>query len=143
MATSKADLVAKLTELTNSHWADEKEEALLLSVLGPLLTEWDADYKSALSGKSLRIFIKNEVPDLAIAQHSSKYAKVGVYPANKTFSYDSGAIQEKTQPTEADKLKKSRRAFYTFIEAISLFPDEDIKNVHIPTSVIIRLLEGK
>ena len=143
MAASKTELAEKITELTKKHWVDSKDEALLLSALGPKLSSWNADYKSILSGQSLRNFIKSEASDLTIAQHSTKYARVGVHPADKIFSYDTETIGAKTEPTQADKLKKSRRAFYTFIEEISDFPAEDIKGVHIPTSVIIRLLEGK
>jgi len=142
MANSKADLVGKINELALQHWGD-KGEALLLSVLGPHLTKWDADYKSILEGQSLRNFIKNEASELSIAQHSLQYAKVGVYPANETFSYDAEAAEAVTEPSAADKLRKSRSAFYTFIAAISEYSDEDIKDVHIPTRVIVRLLEGK
>jgi phenylpyruvate tautomerase PptA (4-oxalocrotonate tautomerase family) len=142
MTASKADLAKQITDLAKEHWKD-KPEALLLSVLGPKLKDWNEGYKSILNGQSLRNFIKNEASDLTIAQHSSAYARVGVFPANETFSYDTETVEAKAEPTKADKLKKSRRAFYTFIEAISDFPSDDIKGVHIPTSVIVRLLEGK
>lgn len=142
MAALKTDLVDKITELARAHWA-ETSEALLLSKLGPLLAETYADYKSTLSGQSLRNFIRDEAPDLMIAQHSLQYAKVGVHPSDKSFSYDTEVVEEKAEPTQADKLKESRRAFYKFIEAISDFPAEDINDVQIPTSVIVRLLEGK
>jgi len=142
MTASKADLAKQITDLARKHWKD-KPEALLLSVLGPKLKDWDESYKSILSGQSLRNFIISEASDLAIAQHSSAYARVGVYPESKTFSYDAENVEAKAEPTEADKLKKSRRAFYTFIEAISDLPSDDIKGVHIPTSVIVQLLEGK
>lgn len=142
MPASKAALAVKIAELANEHWSDASE-ALLLSKLAPLVAETYADYKATLNGQSLRNFIKTEAPELAIAQHSSQFAKVGVYPSDKTFSYDTEAVEAKAEPSQADKLKESRRAFYTFIKAIADFPPEDIKDVHLPTSVIVRLLEGK
>lgn len=142
MAATKEQLVAEILRLADQHWVSS-QEAILLSKLGPLLHEKYPDYKSTLNGQSLRNFIINEASDLSIAQHSAIFAKVGVYPAKQNFSYDTSPVEAKSSPTDADKVKASRRAFYTFIKAISELPEDDIKDLHIPTKVIVRLLEGK
>lgn len=142
MTNTRVDLVSRITALAQNHW-ETKKEAMLLSVLGPELTKWDSDYKSILNGHNLRKFIEDNAPALHIAHHSKQFARVGTYPAKETFSYDDPANLPKNEPTDADKLKKSRRAFYDFIHAISVCDPEDLRGVHIPTSVIVRLLEGK
>lgn len=88
-------------------------------------------------------FISHEVADLKIVKHPTQYAKIGVVPATADFSYEAADLAPAKAPTEQDKLRKSCRAFYGFIEAISEFPPDEIEAVNIPTRVIVRLLEGK
>lgn len=142
MAHSKEELTAKIIELSNVHWKVSLEP-LLLSRLGPDLTAAGFDYKEILEGQGLRHFIDKEVGELSIAQHPQQYAKLGVHPATESFSYTDVPVETKPETTEADKLRKSRRAFYGFIQAISELPTDEIKEINIPARVIVRLLEGK
>lgn len=142
MAHTKKDLASKIIELSIAHWK-EIPEPLLLSRLGPELKEAGFDYKSVLEGQGLRHFIDKDVSELTIAQHPEQYAKVGVHLATESFSYTDTPADTKPEPSDLDKLRKSRRAFYGFIEAISELPPEEIEGISIPARVIVRLLEGK
>lgn len=142
MAHTKKELGSKIIELTTAHWK-EVPEPLLLSRLGPELKEADFNYKLILEGQGLRNFIDKDVSELTIAQHPKQYAKVGVHLAAETFSYADTPADTKPEPSDLDKLRKNRRAFYGFIEAISELPPEEIEGILIPARVIVRLLEGK
>lgn len=142
MAHTKKNLADQIILLATKHWKD-KSEPLLLSRLGSDLDVAGFDYKKILKGLGIRQFISEEVSSLIIAQHPQQYAKVGVHPAAESFSYADAPVETKSEPTELDKLRTSRRAFYGFIQAISELPPEEIEDVHIPARVIVRLLEGK
>lgn len=142
MAHSKKDLANKIIELSAKHW-DDLPEPLLLSRLGPDLKAAGFDYKEILEGSGLRHFIDREVSELTIAQHPQQYAKLGVHPEDESFSFADAPVETKPKPTELDKLRKNRRAFYGFIQALSELPPEEIEDVNIPARVIVRLLEGK
>jgi hypothetical protein len=142
MAHTKKDLADKIVALATANWA-EVSQPLLLSRLGPDLKAKDFDYKEILDGQGLRNFIDKEVGELTVAQHPQQFAKVGVHPASQTFSYSDAIVEDKVESSEFDKLRKNRRAFYGFIQAISELPAEEIEGVNIPARVIVRLLEGK
>lgn len=142
MTHSKADLSAKIIKLTQTCW-DANAEPLLLSKLGPALKNDGFEYKSILSGQGLGSFISNEVNDLKIVKHPSQYAKIGVLPTVAEYSYEDCKAPATNEPTDQDQLRKNRRAFYNFIEAISNLPPEEIEGVNIPARVIVRLIEGK
>ena len=142
MANAKADLADKIVALSAEHWT-ETSEPLLLSRLGDALKTAGFDYKEILEGQGLRHFIDKEVGNLTVAQHPLQHAKVGVHPATESYSYANTPAEIKQELSEFDKLRKSRRAFYGFIEAISELPREDVEGVTIPARVIVRLLEGK
>lgn len=142
MTKTKSDLANKIFETANEHWKNNSE-AILLSVLGPKLTEWDPEYKSILSGSSLRQFIESHAQDVKIAQHPKQYARIGVYPASNNFSYENIGENSESSPDKYNVRYRNRQAFYHFINALSNLDDDDIKDIHIPVKVIIRLLEGK
>lgn len=142
MVHTKKDLTDKIVELAKANWK-ETSEPLLLSRLGPTLKAEGFEYKEILDGQGLRNFIDKEVAELTIAQHPQQYAKVSVHPAEEPFSYSSAPVEAKSEPSGLDKLRKNRRAFYGFIQAISELPPEEIESVNIPARVIVRLLEGK
>ena len=142
MAQTKSELSNEIINLTKSCW-DSSAEPLLLSNLGPALKSSGIDYKAILLEQGLGNFISHDIPDLKIIKHPTQYAKIGVVPATADFSYETAESAPAKEPTEQDKLRKSRRAFYGFIEAISELPPDEIEAVSIPTRVIVRLLEGK
>lgn len=142
MTNSKNDLKDEIIKISTEHWKNSNEP-LLLSQLGPDLKANDLDYKEILGGQGLRQFINTEISELAIAQHPHQYAKLGVHPAGESFSYTDAPVENRTEQTEQDKLRKNRRAFYGFIQAISDLPPEELEGVNIPARVIVRLLEGK
>lgn len=142
MTHTKIDLVNKIVELSTAHW-DKTSEPLLLSQLGPELKGAGYDHKEILHGEGLRHFIDKEIDDLTIAKHPQQRAKIGVHPASKEFSFPDALTKSAPELTALDKQRKNRQAFYGFVRAISDFPPEEIDDVHIPTRVIVRLLEGK
>ncbi len=142
MEETKKELAEKIKALAADNWKDTKEP-LLLSRLGLKLNELGFDYKKILEGRGLRHFVANEIRELTVVQHLSQYAKVGIHPENVSFSYADTPTKAKQEPSELDKLQKSRRAFNSFIQAISELPPEEIEGVSIPARVIVRLLEGK
>lgn len=142
MAHTKKNLADKIVELSVEYW--KKENApLLLSELGANLKTAGFDYKAILKLQGFRKFITNDVAEVTIVQHPTQYAKIGVLPASENFSYTDIPTPSKSEPSELDRLRKNRRAFYGFIEALSELPAEEIEGVSIPARVIVRLLEGK
>ena len=142
MVQTKKDLTERIVELAKENWQNTSEP-LLLSRLGSILKAEGFEYKETLDGQGLRNFIDNDVAELTIAQHPQQYAKVSVHPTEVSFSYSSAPVENKSEPSGLDKLRKNRRAFYGFIQAISELPPEEIEGVNIPARVIVRLLEGK
>lgn len=142
MAQSKSDLAKEIIRLTKECWSTNAEP-LLLSKLGPALKSGGFDYKAILLEQGLGSFITHEVEDLKVLKHPTQYAKIGVLPVDADYSYEASETAPAKAPTEQDKLRKNRRAFYGFIQAISELPPEEIEGVNIPTRVIVRLLEGK
>ena len=142
MEQTKKELKKGIEALAADNWKDTKEP-LLLSRLGLMLNEQGLDYKKILEGRGLLHFVKNEIPGQSVVQHPSQYAKVGIHPENESFSYADTPTKAKQEPSELDKLRKSRRAFNSFIQVISELPPEEIEGVSIPARVIVRLLEGK
>lgn len=142
MAHGKTELSAKIVELAKECWS-QSSEPMLLSKLGLALKNGGFDYKSILLEQGLGNYISHEVDELRIIKHPSQYAKIGVIPSDAEYSYEDSVTPPTNAPTEQDKLRKSRRAFYGFIEAISELPPEEIEAVNISTRVIVRLLEGK
>jgi hypothetical protein len=132
----------KISELALKHWKDNKKP-LLLSQLGPKLTENDIEYKTIIYPKGIARFISEEVKEVVIIKHPSQFAKVGIHPKGETFSYDNNNSADAEEVSDIERIRKSRRAFYGFIDAISDFPKEELSEISIPTTVIVRLLQGK
>ena len=142
MTQTKQDLAKKIVELTNQRW-NNSSEPFLLSQLGSVLEASGHDYKDIPDWQGLNSFVSNEIPDLRIVRHPAQHAKIGVYPATESFEFDDAPASVKREPSEAEKLRKRRRAFHGFIEAISELPPEEIEGLVIPARVIVRLLEDK
>ena len=140
----REELLAAIVKLVQDHW-DENSQPLLTSTLGVKLREKGLNYKDILQGGTLKAFLAKHSKEVGIAQDPVHHAKVGVFPAGKNYTF----------PTENDvslaiggeevgvDLKKSRGAFYAFIREISRLSRDEIDSIHIPTRVIVRLLEGK
>ena len=142
MQHTKEELADKIVELCTENWKKERTP-LLLSELGANLKDAGFDYKAILKLQGLRKFIADNAGKLAIVQHPTLFAKIGIIPTAKSFSYTDIPTLSKSEPSELDRLRKNRRAFYGFIEALSELPPEEIAGVSIPARVIVRLLEGK
>lgn len=142
MTISKEELSEKIAAHANAFWT-HNNEPLLLSKLGPELTNEGIDYKSVLLNQGLGNFITNDISELKLVKHPTQFAKVGVLPADKEYSFDRKGIVLEKVPSDLDNIRTSRRAFYSFIEALSKLPAEEIQSVNIPARVIVRLLEGK
>lgn len=142
MTLTKKDLAGRIIELTRQRWKDSRKP-LLLSQLGPVLKASGLDYAAIPDWPGLKSFVSNEVSDLQIVTHPTQHAKIGVYPAAENFEFPDAQASVTSEPSEAEKLRKNRRAFYAFIEAVSELPPEEIDGFDIPARVIVWLLQGK
>ncbi|WP_288943963.1 hypothetical protein [uncultured Roseovarius sp.] len=142
MTMNSGDLLKQIEELTIRHWNDH-HQPLLLSRLGSEILSEGIEYKEILEGSSLGEFIAQTSEKVRIVKHPQQFAKIGVVPTEETFEYPADTSQPAQNLEGQDRVKRTRRAFYNFIEAISDLPVEDIEKISIPTHVIVQLLEGK
>lgn len=137
-------LLTAILELVQDHWS-KNSQPLLTSTLGVQLREKGFDYKDILEGGTLKEFLARHSDKVEIAQHPVHHAKVGVFPAGENYAFPSeNDVSPAIEGEEVGvDLKKSRGAFYAFIREISRLNRDEIDSIHIPTRVIVRLLEGK
>ncbi len=146
IVSDKDTLVEAISNWTRDHWSAH-ESPLLMSTIGANLQNSGVDYKSFLEGASLLQFLRTQNTRVKVVQHSRQYARVGLVPPNMDYSFEEASESETSNEShasrDAEDLKRSRGAFYSFIREISKLPEEEIEQIHIPMKVIVRLLEGK
>lgn len=143
----KNKLIKAIEEETKAIW-DNQRKPWLLSDVGPFLTKKDIPYKDLISPLTLKKFVDGLDGRVKVVQHSSRRARVGLIPADKTYSFDE-EIQSVT-PTPHEQVSASRPpsrstkyAVINFLHAISTLDEADLDKIIIPTSVLAKLFKDK
>lgn len=130
------DLEAGLVTLVHEFWA-VNQKPLLLSNLPPLLTSNGlGDYKTVLSGSSLKSFV-NRVAGTATFQvvtHPVHKAKVGLIPSGSTYTF---TASEACATTQAPVTRPSRAT--ELLDLLGHLSPADLENVVIPVSILVKL----
>jgi hypothetical protein len=141
--TTRESLIASLATIAKSHW-QTKEQPVLLSNLPPLLAGNESGYKDFLGGQSLKQFIKDteteEGSQYKLVTHPSQSAKLGLAPLPEGTDFqfpEPGATSEQAVITD----RSSEKALLDFLKALKKLPAQDLVEVNIPVSVMVKMLK--
>lgn len=139
--TTRQSLIKSLTGIALMHW-ETKGVPVLLSNIPPLLLNGEPNYKEFLGSQSLKQFIKDtEIEDGAQYQlitHPTQSAKLGLVPLpdGASFKFEESSILE---PSISDR--SSEKALIDFLKALKKLPAQDLAEVHIPVSVLVKMMK--
>lgn len=143
---SVGELLDRIQAIVDENWTRRASPALL-SFIGSVLAKEGIDFKSHSPDGKLATFINLYKDRFVVKQHPVDKLVSGVIPAGCEYEFPapdiSRALPVPSDGTEDESLKKSRGALYTFIRELAKLPKAEANSVVIPTSVLIRLLEGK
>lgn len=138
--TTKESLIKVLAEISKSQW-QSKEQPVLLSNLPPLLAGEASDYKIFLAGKSLKQFIKEtegESSKYKLIEHPNQPAKLAILPNESIYKFPETLTTP--APTTAND-RSSEKALVDFLKELKKLPSQDIADVHIPISVLVKMMK--
>ena len=139
--TTQESLVKLLAKIAKAQW-DSKTQPVLLSNLPPLLAGDAPDYKDFLAGKSLKQFIKetegNAGNQYTLIEHPTQRAKLAILPTGVTYDFPEALTT--SEPTTAND-RSSEKALVDFLKALKKLPPQDISDVHIPVSVLVKMMK--
>lgn len=102
------------------------------------------DYKDFLAGKSLKQFIKETEIEVGsqykLVTHPSQSAKLGLapLPEGENFQFPETAVTPE-QTTVNDR--SSEKSLIDFLRALKKLPAQDLAEVKIPVSVLVKMLK--
>lgn len=135
------ELVDILSDITKRHWSTHKKP-LLLSSIPPLLVNQFQDYKIALSGRTLKRFVKEtenlEDSQYKYIEHPSQKAKVGLTPKEINYLFPEPTNSNEINPTF---LSDSEKSLINFLKALKNLSQEDQDKIHLPVSVIVNMIK--
>ena len=139
---TRESLIDVLTEIVKDHWKS-KNQAVLLSNLPPLFVSNGLAYRDVLGVKSLKSFIEetsNEGASYRLVVHPSQPAKLGVVPVPDGIHYQFPECNDITESVVIDN-RFSEKALMDFLKALKKLPSQDIENVDIPISVLVKMMK--
>ena len=139
--TTQESLIELLGKISKSQW-ESKAQPVLLSNLPPLLAGDEPNYKDFLAGKSLKQFIKETEGDAGnqyrLIEHPTQRAKLAILPHGVTYEFPE--MLTTPEPTTAND-RSSEKALVDFLRALKKLSPQDIENVHIPVSVLVKMIK--
>lgn len=147
MIETEADFLKKLSQIVMENW-QERRKPVLLSYVGTKLAADGIDYRQWSPDGKLASILKAHSEAFTYAASPYDALVAAVVPAGESFDWPEGGSQspkEAASVTEGnnERLKRSRGALYAFVRELSRLPKSEADSVIIPTSVLIRLLEGR
>jgi hypothetical protein len=147
VSKDKLTILTAIEGIVRIGW-EARKEPVLLSYIGSELKKSELDYRSVSPNGQLKLLISEASHLFTVISHPKMPLKIGALPSGAEFSYSaevSSSNNEDLHPVDdiSDKLKRSRGALYTFVRELAKMPKEEANSVIIPTSVLIRFLEGK
>ena len=140
------ELKAFLSEKALERWTIERKP-YLLSEAAPHFRELGKQFRSLLvNDVTLTRWAETHGDGLfSVVRHPVQKAKVGIIPAGEVYNFPEPITAQPatTAPEGASKeaLRHRRLAVLKFFETISSLPDEDLEKIHIPVSVIAKLMK--
>lgn len=144
---AREKVLERISEIVEESWQRQREP-VLLSYIGLQLTKEGIQYREVSPRGQLRALMSDFPSRFEITVHPNMPLKIGAVPPNTGFEYPQEVVTEMASMVHgseeiSERVKKSRGALYTFIRELSKLSKEDANSVVIPTSVLIKLLEGK
>jgi hypothetical protein len=139
--TTRESLIRALVKITKAHWKT-KTQPVLLSNLPPLLAEDEPNYKDFLKSQSLKQFINEteESSKYKLIIHPNQSAKLGLAPLPEGMDFkfpESNVALEQVTTTDSS----SEKALIAFLKALKKLPAQDLVEVKIPVSVLVKMLK--
>lgn len=140
----KEDVLVRIEGIVKENW-DRSKTPALLSYIGSILSKEGVNYKEHSSDGRLASLISDNPARFTLKQNPRDKLVSGAIPAGEEYEYPAHEAEIPIESNSAadDAVKKSRGALYSFIRELSKIPRSEANSVIIPTSVLIRLLEGK
>lgn len=141
MSFTPEELEEFLYQKAQEEW-DKKSQPFFLAWVQPELEKISKDYKDAIPNQRLNEFVEGAV-SLKLVRHPTQFAKVGVIPSDKEFSFPISKKQADLPNSSSSKMPLSESALVSFVEAISKMPREELVDFKVPATLLVALLNRK
>ncbi|MCC5957701.1 MAG: hypothetical protein JJU07_16495 [Natronohydrobacter sp.] len=145
---TKEELIEFLQRRTTEVWEDSSQPYYLARVQ-PDLQESGRNYRDATGEQTLASFSET-VPDIRVVRHPHQKAKIGLVPASSSFEFLEIEGQSSTEATTPLMPSRSRiyrpgsqRVVADFLQLLSTLDDDILKDFHIPSLVLAKMLRSK
>lgn len=139
--TTQREIIDNLRQIAESQWKTS-QQPVLLSNLPPLLAEKNSAYKDALGGKSLKDFISQTENDgrYKLITHPNQFAKLGLVPTPEGEGFQFPEASSKSDNFSIVD-RSSEKALIDFLRALKKLPAQDLAEVRIPITVLVKMLK--
>lgn len=144
MPMSEADLTEFLKRKAQEAWS-ESSEPYYLAMVQPDLAKSGLNYKDAIREMKLSEFA-NKSDEFNFVRHPKKFAKIGVVPLGKEYSFpelDRREVEIGSVKVERDTFAGRERVVMDFLRLLSNLDEDNLRGFSIPASVIAGILKGK
>lgn len=145
---TKDELIEFLQRRTTEVW-DASKQPYYLARVQPDLRESGKNYREATGEQTLALFSET-VPNIRVVRHPHQKAKIGLVPASSSFEFSEIEGQSSTEATTPALPSRSRvyrpgsqRVVVDFLQLLSTLDDDDLKDFHIPSLVLAKMLRSK
>lgn len=145
---TKDELIEFLQRRTTEVW-DVSKQPYYLARVQPDLRESGKNYREATGEQTLALF-SEAVPNIRVVRHPHQKAKIGLVPASSSFEFSEIEGQSSTEATTPALPSRSRiyrpgsqRVVADFLQLLSTLDDDDLKDFHIPSLVLAKMLRSK
>jgi hypothetical protein len=142
MEKTKDAMLDFLTTKTQQWW-EANRSPYLVSYISPELSAQGVNWHEIVGEdvKLAKYLQENAEGRFKVVVHPWHRAKVGLIPENETFEYLTDALP-KEATTRAEHFRAPNRKFVilNFLQALAELDKEELDKVHIPVSVLARLL---
>lgn len=139
---NQEELKTAIKAIADKHWTTN-QQPILLSEVAPTLTRiaGEVDYRTLLDGKSLKAFIKDtgDMHGYRLVEHPTQSAKVALAPLDSKFEFPV-AVTEKL-PKKSNAISRCENKAVALLEILSVLPEEDLAQISIPVSLLVKLLK--
>ncbi|MGO6968905.1 hypothetical protein [Rhizobium leguminosarum] len=133
------EFIAKRTRET---W-DDRHIPYYLSYVASDLKSNGVNYRDYIGPAKLSQWASvTDFPDIKFITHPIVKAKVGFVPSDSNFSFEAGT-GEVPEETATKESKRKGHALFQFVDSLAKLPDEALKDLTIPASVLTALLRTR
>jgi hypothetical protein len=142
-------LLARIAGLVSDWWS-LKQTPFLLSDLGLALTKEGIDYKRITEPSTFAKYLERQTSSgIKVVRHEKQRAKIGLIPRDESFEYESevqgrsSSAQTSLSGFEKYRSRKGKYLVIDFLEALADFSEEELAGVHLPVSVLVKIVTSR